>query len=151
VVAGHTSPIPIDLPLALWFFTALYALALLPYYAIRRGRWSNAWTLMNCLWRLRGRWLGNQRHRPASEPENQAMLCLLLKFIFIPFCIHGLVAYLAYANNQLIGIGDLIKERDLFALYSNHLHPFILNVIFLIDFSLLWSGISSRRAFSTMR
>jgi protein-S-isoprenylcysteine O-methyltransferase Ste14 len=134
MLAGRASSITIDLPLALWFFTALYAAALLPYYAVRRGHWSNAWTLMSYLWRRCGHWRGSQRHQPASKPEKQAMLCLLLKFIFIPFCIHGLVAYLAYTNDQLIGIPDLLKKQDLFALYNNHLHPFILNIIFLVDF-----------------
>lgn len=62
------------------------------------------------------------------------MLCLLLKFIFIPFCIHGLVAYLAYTNDQPIGMADLPDARYMFRLYNSHLHAFLLKLIFLVDF-----------------
>jgi protein-S-isoprenylcysteine O-methyltransferase Ste14 len=134
MLAGHVSPVTIDLALALWFFTALYAVALLPYYAVRRGRWSNAWTWLSYLGRQCRRRLAGQRRQSASEPERQAMLCLLLKFIFIPFCIHGLVAYLAYTNDQLLGMAELLNAQDLFGLYNSHLHAFLLNLIFLVDF-----------------
>ena len=134
MLAGHMSPVTIDLALALWFFTILYAVALLPYYAVRRGRWSNAWTWLAYLGRQCRRRLAGQRLQSASEPERQAMLCLLLKFIFIPFCIHGLVAYLAYTNDQLLGMAELLDARDLFGLYNSHLHAFLLNLIFLADF-----------------
>lgn len=125
----HASAVTIDLALVLWSFTALYALLLLPYYAMRRGRWSNAWTLASTLWRICA-------HRPpqASGKEKQAMLCLLLKFIFIPFCLHGLFAYLAFINDRLIGMPNLLREQELFPLYNEHLHVLILNIIFLIDF-----------------
>jgi protein-S-isoprenylcysteine O-methyltransferase Ste14 len=134
MLAGHVSPLTIDLALALWFFTALYAVALLPYYAVRRGRWSNAWTWLSYLGRQCRRRLAGQPRQRASEPEKQAMLCLLLKFIFIPFCIHGLVAYLAYTNDQLIGMAGVLDAQDLFGLYNSHLHAFLLNLIFLVDF-----------------
>ena len=134
MLAGHASPVTIDLALALWSFTALYAVALLPYYTVRRGRWSNAWTWLSYLGRQCKRRLSGHPHLCASEPEKQAMLCLLLKFIFIPFCIHGLVAYLAYTNDQLLAMADLVEAQDLFGLYNSHLHAFLLNLIFLVDF-----------------
>ncbi|MET0963617.1 MAG: DUF1295 domain-containing protein [Noviherbaspirillum sp.] len=134
MLAGYASPVAISLPHVLWFFAALYALALPPYYLVRRGRWSHAWTLLHCLWRRCAHWLGGRPYRPASEAERQAMLCLLLKFIFIPFCIHGLIAYLAYTNDQLLGLSDLLREQDLFTLYNTRLHALILNIIFLVDF-----------------
>jgi protein-S-isoprenylcysteine O-methyltransferase Ste14 len=137
MLAGHVAPVKIDIEMALRFFALAYALLLIPYYALRRGRYSNAWTLfawlgVQCRRKLRG-----QRAMPATEAERQAMLCLLLKFIFIPFCIHGLMAYLAYTNDQLIDFAAILKHgwnQDLFALYNAHLHMFILNLIFLADF-----------------
>lgn len=137
MLAGHVSPLTIDITLALWSFAAAYGLALPAYYALRRGRWSNAATLFGFLYRRIKAWLRGGGAAPASEAEHQAMLCLLLKFIFIPFCIHGLLAYLAYTNDQLIGFGELLAQparQDLFALYNSHLHYFILNILFLADF-----------------
>jgi protein-S-isoprenylcysteine O-methyltransferase Ste14 len=136
MLAGHVAPVTIDLPLALKTFAGIYALVLLPYYALRPGRFSNAWTLFRFLFSRIGPSPAGQ-DRQASEAEKQAMLCLLLKFIFIPFCIHGLVAYLAYTNDQLVGLGEAMEGGsgiDLFAFYNSHLHYFILNLIFLADF-----------------
>ena len=137
MLGSHVSPLTIDLKLALWSCAVVYALALLPYYAVRRGRWSNAATLLALLHR---RWHARRvglRPAAVSESERQAMLCLLLKWIFIPFCIHGLLAYLAYTNDQLIALLALSSEgaaQGWFALYDSHLHYFILNLIFLVDF-----------------
>src|SRR4051812_41354857 len=50
MLGSHPSSFTIDFPLVLWSSAALYALLLLPYYALRRGRWSNAWTLASFLW-----------------------------------------------------------------------------------------------------
>lgn len=136
MLAGHVAPVTIDLPLALKTFTGIYALVLLPYYALRPGTFSNAWTLFRFLFRRFGPSRAGESRRP-SEDERQAMLCLLLKFIFIPFCIHGLVAYLAYTNDQLVGLSEVIDSKsaiDLFAFYNSHLHYVILNLIFLVDF-----------------
>jgi protein-S-isoprenylcysteine O-methyltransferase Ste14 len=139
MLGGYVSPVTIDLKVALWCCAAVYALALPFYYTLRRGRWSNAATVTGF---LRRRWQSRSRPRPgpavaASESERQAMLCLLLKWIFIPFCIHGLLAYLAYTNDQLIDMAGVFREggtQSLFALYNSHLHYFILNLIFLVDF-----------------
>ena len=126
---GHALSFTIDTAAVLWSFAALYALVLPPYYALRRGRWSNAGTLMTTLWRV-----GRRKRRAISEQEKQAMLCLLLKCIFIPFCLHGLFAYLAFINDRLVALPDGLAARDWFALYNNHVHILTLNVIFLIDF-----------------
>lgn len=137
MLAGHASPVTIDLKLALWSCAAVYAIALLPYYALRRGRWSNAATMAGYLHR---RWKasGNAGTAvPPSDSERQAMLCLLLKWIFMPFCIHGLLAYLAYTNDQLLDLLALFRQgsdQGWFALYNSHLHYFMLNLIFLVDF-----------------
>ncbi|MBV0881433.1 DUF1295 domain-containing protein [Noviherbaspirillum sp. L7-7A] len=137
MLGGHVSPVTIDLKLALWSCAAVYAVALLPYYAWRPGRWSNAATMTICLHR---RWKARGDGNPttcASEAERQAMLCLLLKWIFMPFCIHGLLAYLAYSNDQLLDLVGLFRQgsdHEWFALYNSHLHYFILNLIFLVDF-----------------
>ena len=137
MLGGHVSPVTIDLKLALWSCAAVYAVALLPYYAWRPGRWSNAATMTGYLYR---RWKGRGNAGPAAcagEDERQAMLCLLLKWIFMPFCIHGLLAYLAYTNDQLIDLATVFRrggQQEWFALYNSHLHYFILNLIFLVDF-----------------
>ncbi|MDB5760152.1 MAG: isoprenylcysteine carboxyl methyltransferase [Burkholderia sp.] len=131
MLGSHAASFAIDFALVLWSSAALYGLLLLPYYALRRGRWSNAWTLASCLWRHCFRRAGRQ---PVSAQEKQAMLCLLLKFIFIPFCLHGLFAYLAFINDRLIGMPDGFAHQNLLALYNDHLHVLILNVLFLIDF-----------------
>ena len=137
MLGGHVAPLTIDLKLALWSCAALYAVALLPYYAWRRGRWSNAATMAGYLHR---RWKGRGNAGPAAcatEEERQAMLCLLLKWIFMPFCIHGLLAYLAYTNGQLMDLAAVLGQGapgDWFALYNSHLHYFLLNMIFLVDF-----------------
>jgi hypothetical protein len=133
---GHIAPATIDLPLALRTFAGLYALILLPYYALRPGRFSNAYTMFRFVFSRIAAWHAEEnRHQP--DADKQAMLCLLLKFIFIPFCIHGLVAYLAYTNDQIAGLSELMaseSEIDLFSFYNSHLHYFILNMIFLVDF-----------------
>lgn len=137
MLGSHASPVTIDLKLALWSCAAVYAIALLPYYALRRDRWSNAATMTAY---LRRRWnarRGAGAPAAASDSERQAMLCLLLKWIFMPFCIHGLLAYLAYTNDQLIDLAALFGKgsaQEWFALYNTHLHYFILNLIFLVDF-----------------
>jgi protein-S-isoprenylcysteine O-methyltransferase Ste14 len=133
---GQVAPLTIDLPLALKTFAGIYALVLLPYYALRPGRFSNAYTMFRFLFGCIGPWRARE-NRPPTEADRQAMLCLLLKFIFIPFCRHGLVAYLAYTNDQVVGLGDVVQggsRIDLFAFYNSHLHYFILNLIFLVDF-----------------
>lgn len=135
-LGGHIAPVTIDLPLALKAFAGAYALILLPYYALRPGRFSNAYTLLRFLAR---RFAARPAQQGALLPEEdrQAMLCLLLKFIFIPFCIHGLLAYLAYANDQLVGLSGMMAAEartDFLAFYNSHLHYLILNLIFLVDF-----------------
>ena len=136
MLGGHVAPVTIDLPLALRTFACIYALVLLPYYALRPGRFSNAYTMFRFLCRrIRPSHAGEDSHR--READTQAMLCLLLKFIFIPFCINGLVAYLAYTNDQVVDLSEVLAGRsgiDLFSLYNSHLHYFILNLIFLVDF-----------------
>ena len=137
MLAGHVSPLTIDLKLALWSCAAVYAVALLPYYALRRGRWSNAATMAGYLYR---RWKASRNVHAAvvaTDSERQAMLCLLLKWIFMPFCIHGLLAYLAYTNDQLLDLAAVFRQgngQGWFALYNSHLHYFVLNLIFLVDF-----------------
>jgi protein-S-isoprenylcysteine O-methyltransferase Ste14 len=136
MLGGHIAPVTIDLALALKTFAAIYALILLPYYALRPGRFSNAYTMLRFLAR-RIAAPHTQQSRHQQEEDQQAMLCLLLKFIFIPFCIHGLVAYLAYANDQLVGLSALMTGKSgmrFLVFYNSHLHYFILNLIFLVDF-----------------
>ena len=140
MLAGHVAPVTIDLPLALRTFAAVYALVLLPYYALRPGRLSNAHTMFRFIFRRIASWSAAtpaERHGHLADVDKQAMLCLLLKFIFIPFCIHGLVAYLAYTNDQIAGLRELLAGAsgiDLFSFYNSHLHYLILNMIFLVDF-----------------
>jgi protein-S-isoprenylcysteine O-methyltransferase Ste14 len=54
MLAGHVSPVTIDLALALWFFTAVYVVALPPYYAVRRGLYRSirhpAYLFKNLAW-----------------------------------------------------------------------------------------------------
>jgi protein-S-isoprenylcysteine O-methyltransferase Ste14 len=135
-LGGYIAPVTIDLALALKVFALAYALALPAYYALRRGRFSNAYAMFRYLF---SRLLPSQaqQSRQQAEEDKQAMLCLLLKFIFIPFCIHGLVAYLAYANAQLAGLSELMasgSRMSLVSFYNSHLHYLILNLIFLVDF-----------------
>jgi protein-S-isoprenylcysteine O-methyltransferase Ste14 len=135
-LGGHIAPVTIDLPLALKIFALVYALILPPYYAFRRGRFSNSYAMFRCLFRRLLPWKAQQSRHHADE-DRQAMLCLLLKFIFIPFCIHGLVAYLAYANAQIVGLSELTasgSRMSMVAFYNSHLHYLILNLIFLVDF-----------------
>ena len=134
MLGSRTSSFTIDFPLVLWSFAALYALLLPLYYALRPGRWSNAWTLGSYLWRHAKSCATKQPRQPASATEKQAMLCLLLKFLFIPFCLHGLFAYLAFINDRLIDMPANYAWQNLLALYNDHLHVLILNVLFLIDF-----------------
>jgi protein-S-isoprenylcysteine O-methyltransferase Ste14 len=140
MLGAYVAPLTIDLPLALKTFAGIYALVLLPYYALRPGRFSNAYTMFRFLCkRIRSSPAGANRH--VAEADRQAMLCLLLKFIFIPFCIHGIVAYLAYTNDQIVSLGVAMAGKSgaelsslFFSLYNSHLHYFILNLIFLVDF-----------------
>ncbi len=136
MVGDHIAPLTIDLPLALKTFALIYAVCLLPYYALRPNRSSNAYAMFRYFF-MRILPLRSTENRQLTEEDRQAMLCLLLKFIFIPFCIHGLVAYLAYTNDQIVGMGEAMARRstiDLFTFYRSHLHYFILNLIFLVDF-----------------
>ncbi len=136
MAGDYVAPLTIDLPLALKTFALVYAVGLLPYYALRPGRSSNAYAMFRYFLR-RILPLRASENRRLTEEDRQAMLCLLLKFLFIPFCIHGLVAYLAYTNDQIVGMGEAMAHRstvDLFTFYNSHLHYFILNLIFLIDF-----------------
>ena len=136
MLGNRVAPLTIDLPLALKAFALTYAVGLLPYYALRPGRFSNAYTMFRYFF-VRLNPLRVHENRQLTEEDRQAMLCLLLKFIFIPFCIHGLVAYLAYTNDQIVGLSEAMASKsavDLFAFYNSHLHYFILNLIFLVDF-----------------
>jgi protein-S-isoprenylcysteine O-methyltransferase Ste14 len=133
---SHVAPLTIDLALALKAFAAMYALILLPYYALRPGRYSNAHTLFRVIFSRIAAWRAKES-APLAQADRQAMLCLLLKFIFIPFCIHGLVAYLAYTNDQVVALGKVLagdSAIDLFSFYNSHLHYVILNMLFLADF-----------------
>lgn len=131
------APFVVDMPLALQCFAALYAVVLIPYYLARphaRSSASVAWDYVQrtgvCILRRMG-W-----QQPA-EAERQALLCLLLKFIFIPFCIHGMLVYLAYLNRQFTEFDALQKtlaDIDVWSFYNQHFHYFLLNLIFLVDF-----------------
>jgi protein-S-isoprenylcysteine O-methyltransferase Ste14 len=132
-LGDHVASLTIDMPFALQFFALIYAVVLIPYYLARPGHASSAATAFAYLSR-RARKIGAAE---PSETEKQAMLCLLLKFIFVPFCIHGMLVYLVYLNAQIVEfslIGASGAWPDAFSFYNSHLHYFILNLIFLFDF-----------------
>lgn len=133
---AHGTGWTVTFPVALQGFACVYALALLPYYALRPGRFSHAYIMLRDACRRLAR-LQPPQAAEDGEEDRQAMLCLLLKFIFIPFCIHGLVAYLAYADDQLSQLGRLVAGGtmpDWFSFYNSRLHYLVLNLIFIVDF-----------------
>lgn len=130
---GHAASLTIDMATALQFFALLYAVLLIPYYLARPGKPSSAAVAAAYVWR-RARKVGLSQ---PTEAEKQGMLCLLLKFIFIPFCIHGMLVYCTYLNGQVTQFANLYQSGawpDAFSFYNTHLHFFILNLIFLADF-----------------
>lgn len=136
IFGSFVAPFVVDMPTTLYFFAAVYVMVLIPYYLARPDKPSSA--------ALTWRYLLRRLHKEAgsetvSEVERQAMLALLLKFIFVPFCIHGLLAYFSYLNGQAIVLTKAAGSPGLLAngwlaFYNTHFHYVILNVIFLIDF-----------------
>lgn len=133
---SYVAPFVIDMPTTLYFFAAVYAVVLIPYYLARPGKPSSAALTWQYIFR---RFQKTAPGGKITEAERQAMLALLLKFIFVPFCIHGLLAYFFYLNSQATvltkaaGTPGLLADGWL-AFYNTHFHYLMLNVIFLIDF-----------------
>lgn len=87
------APFVVDMPTTLYFFASIYIVVLIPYYLARPDKPSSAALTLRYLVR---RFRSEAGSEQLSELERQAMLALLLKFIFVPFCIHGLLAYFSY-------------------------------------------------------
>lgn len=127
------APFSIDIATALWAAVLVYGICLIPYYLLRPGRPGNAAVAFGYALR-RLRHAGSAR---PTEAERQALLCLLLKFLFIPFCINGAVAYLSYLNAQVLVLAAAplpATGAAWFDFYNRHLHYFLLNIILLFDF-----------------
>ncbi|RZI42470.1 hypothetical protein EGT07_14800 [Herbaspirillum sp. HC18] len=103
-----------------WVFVA-YAGALIPFYLFQPDLRSKAAVVLGYVFSIDKL---SEARKPSKE-EHQALLVLLLKFIFVPFCLNGLLGHAALLNNQLLAVqrGGMV---DIVALS--------LNLIFVIDF-----------------
>lgn len=108
-----------------------YAIVLVPFYLLQPSLKSKASICMEYLFSIH-----SLTALPSvSESVKQAFLSLLLKFIFVPFCINGLLAHCAVLNNQVLALASgNIGGMDFMRLYGAHFHLFMLNVIFIFDF-----------------
>ncbi|HJW54711.1 MAG TPA: hypothetical protein VJ577_05505 [Burkholderiaceae bacterium] len=107
-----------------------YALALLPFYAMQPGLRSKASLLLDYLFSIQ-----SLRRLPVlTDEQQQAALSLLVKCIFLPFCLNGLLSHCAVLNNQILGL--LTSQPQPFLnLYTTRLHVLIMNLILLFDFA----------------
>jgi protein-S-isoprenylcysteine O-methyltransferase Ste14 len=108
-----------------------YAVALVPFYALQPTMKSKA---ALCL-----EYVASIQKLSAlplvRDSVRQAFLSLLLKFIFVPFCLNGLLGHCAVLNNQVLVLGSVNLGAIAFArLYGAHLHLLMLNIIFIFDF-----------------
>jgi protein-S-isoprenylcysteine O-methyltransferase Ste14 len=108
----------------------VYMIMLLPYYWFNPTAESKASIVC--------RWLVCRlvRCSPCVDTGvRQAALSILLKFIFIPFCINGLWGHFAVLNNQIVAAvnsaGSALDAREL---YSSIWHNLIMNLILVFDF-----------------
>lgn len=108
----------------------VYLILLLPYYWLNPTIESKASVVF--------RWLVCRlvRCSPRSDQGvRQAALSILLKFIFIPFCINGLWGHFAVLNNQILAAvnsaGSVLDARQL---YSSIWHNLVMNLILVFDF-----------------
>lgn len=134
VFGSWISPVRLSLRDVLQFVALAYMVLLLPYYVVRSGRLSKASVALTYL----SHCLRARRWFRLADDEKQAFLSLLLKFLFIPFCLNGVLSHFAVLNNQFIAIGNAFQPNsavDLFDFFNSNLHVFILNVIFIVDFA----------------
>jgi protein-S-isoprenylcysteine O-methyltransferase Ste14 len=107
----------------------IYLILLLPFYWFNSSAQSKASVLLR--WLARRVLLG----RHIDLDVRQAALSILLKFVFIPFCINGLWAHFAVLNNQILAAinsgGSTLDARHL---YSSIWHNLIMNLILVFDF-----------------
>lgn len=102
----------------------LYAVVLLPYYWFGESE-SKASILL--------RWLLDPL--ASGLPVQQAALSVLLKFIFVPFCINGLLGHFAVLNNQILAaMNSGAPVYESFYEYSIVWHPLLMNLILVFDF-----------------
>ena len=108
----------------------VYMIMLLPYYWFNPGVESKASILV--------RWFACRAFQATPRIDGgvqQAALSILLKFIFIPFCINGLWGHFAVLNNQIIAaVGSAGSALDARELYSSIWHNLIMNLILVFDF-----------------
>jgi protein-S-isoprenylcysteine O-methyltransferase Ste14 len=108
----------------------LYLIFLLPYYWFNPAVESKAFILYR--WLL-GRITG--RDGGGDQEARQAVLSLLLKFIFIPFCINGLLGHFAILNNQILAVvGAVDPMQEVRQMYSRVWHSLVMNLILVFDF-----------------
>lgn len=130
--SGFVSPLSITArDLFLWT-AALYAVLLVPYYWLR---WETAGKPLVLVRYLVSFSRFDQVKLPTDE-QRQAICSLLVKFIFVPFVLNGLLAHLAGCNNQVLSIESNLRwhGKDYVLLYSYLVHPVLLNLVFLVDF-----------------
>lgn len=112
------------------WFAYLYAVVLLPFYLFQPALKSKAAICFDYLFSIR-----QVSDIPQISNEvRQAFLSLLLKFIFVPFCINGLLVHCAVLNNQILALAWTNLNMSFVRLYGAYLHLFMLNVIFIFDF-----------------
>lgn len=92
-----------------------YAVFLVPYYLMRSGP-SKSLLALSCLFS------GCVR----NPKDRQAILGLLLKFIFIPFCINGFLGHCALLNNEFLALSGNFNYK--------HIHFLFMNLILIFDF-----------------
>lgn len=106
-----------------------YAVVLVPYYWFFVAVESKASIVFR--WVIFRFVSGSVSHLPVQ----QAALSLLLKFIFVPFCINGLLGHFAVLNNEILAAIDSAGSRyEFFYLYSTIWHPLVMNLILVFDF-----------------
>lgn len=108
----------------------VYMILLLPFYWFNPAVESKASVVF--------RWLACRAVRCSPRIDTgvrQAALSILLKFVFIPFCINGLWGHFAVLNNQIVAaINSAGSALDTRELYSSIWHNLIMNLILVFDF-----------------
>lgn len=107
----------------------IYALALIPYY------WYSPERISKAAYLIRWAFGGTALRAEIRGQVKQALLSLLLKFFFIPFCINGLLGHFAILNNGILTATDTAgRHLDPLYLYATVWHPLAMNLILVFDF-----------------